>query len=261
MSIVVDRVNVRFGGVAALTDVSIRLDSGRVVSVIGPNGAGKSTLFNAITGLAVVSGGSVQIDDVDVADTPPHRRIACGLARTFQTPRFDPLVTVEEAVLCGFYPVSRAGMFGGLVRTPAVAKEERDYLAACNRLLEHFRLDGVRDAVLGELPMGQVRLVEVARAIANQPKYLLLDEPAAGLAKPEQAMLTSEIRRLAETGVGILLVEHNFGLVRQLSDHTVVLDRGAMLIEGRPDALMQDPRFVEAYLGASHQDHAEEAAQ
>jgi ABC-type branched-subunit amino acid transport system ATPase component len=109
--------------------------------------------------------------------------------------------------------------------------------------------------------MGQVRLVEVARAIANQPKYLLLDEPAAGLAKPEQEMLTSEIRRLAETGVGILLVEHNFGLVRQLSDHTVVLDRGAMLIEGRPDALMQDPRFVEAYLGASHLDHAEEAAQ
>jgi len=260
MSIIVDRVNVRFGGVSALTDVSIRLDSGRVVSIIGPNGAGKSTLFNAITGLAAVSDGSVRIDDTDVATTPPYRRIACGLARTFQTPRFDPLVTVEEAVLCGFYPVSRAGMLGALVRTPAVAKEERDHLAACNRLLEHFKLDDMRDAVLGEIPMGQVRLVEVARAIANQPRYLLLDEPAAGLAKPEQEMLTTEIRRLAETGVGILLVEHNFALVRQLSDHTVVLDRGAMLIEGRPEKLMQDPRFVEAYLGASHQDHSEEAA-
>lgn len=259
MSIVVDHVNVRFGGVAALSDVSIELDSGRVVTVIGPNGAGKSTLFNAITGLAEISGGNVRIDDVDVADTPPYLRIARGLARTFQTPRFDPLVTVEEAVLCGFYPVSRTGMLGALFRSPAVAMEERDYLAACERILEHFRLDGVRDAALGELPMGQVRLVEVARAIANQPKYLLLDEPAAGLTKPEQAMLISEIRRLAESGVGILLVEHNFGLVRELSDHTVVLDRGAMLIEGRPDVLMQDPRFVDAYLGASHQDHVEEA--
>lgn len=261
MSIVVDRVNVRFGGVAALTDASLNLEKGRIVSVIGPNGAGKSTLFNAITGLVSTSGGRVEIDGVDVAKTPPFARIACGLARTFQTPRFDPLVTVEEAVLCGFYPVARTSLVGALFRSPAVAKEEREFLAACERLLELFRLSDVRHAALGELPMGQVRLVEVARAIANQPKYLLLDEPAAGLSKPEQAMLTSEIRRLAQDGVGILLVEHNFGLVRELSDHTVVLDRGSMLIEGRPDALMQDPRFVEAYLGASHRDHANEAAQ
>jgi ABC-type branched-subunit amino acid transport system ATPase component len=260
MSIVVDRVNVRFGGVAALTDASVVLDGGRVVSVIGPNGAGKSTLFNAITGLVAISGGSVRIDGVDVADSPPHLRIARGVARTFQTPRFDPLVTVEEAVLCGFYPVSRTSLVGALLHSPAVAKEERTYLAACDRILEHFKLDAVRNATLGELPMGQVRLVEVARAIANQPKYLLLDEPAAGLTKPEQSMLISEVRRLAETGVGILLVEHNFGLVRELSNHVVVLDRGAMLVEGGPDALMQDPRFVEAYLGASHRDHAEEAA-
>lgn len=261
MSIVVDRVNVRFGGVAALTDATLELEKGRIVSVIGPNGAGKSTLFNAITGLVATSSGRVQIDGVDVAKIPPFARIACGLARTFQTPRFDPLVTVEEAVLCGFYPVTRTTLVGALLRSPAVAKEERGFLSACNRLLEHFRLNDVRHAALGELPMGQVRLVEVARAIANQPKYLLLDEPAAGLSKPEQAMLTSEIRRLAQDGVGILLVEHNFGLVRELSDHTVVLDRGAMLVEGRPDVLMQDPRFVEAYLGASHQDHANEAVQ
>ncbi len=261
MSIVVDRVKVRFGGVAALTDVTLELEKGRIASVIGPNGAGKSTLFNAITGLVATSGGRVQIDGVDVANTPPFARIACGLARTFQTPRFDPLVTVEEAVLCGFYPVTRTSLLGALLRSPAVGREERDFLSACDRLLEHFRLDDVRRAALGELPMGQVRLVEVARAIANQPKYLLLDEPAAGLSKPEQAMLTSEIRRLADDGVGILLVEHNFGLVRELSDHTVVLDRGAMLIEGRPDVLMQDARFVEAYLGASHRDHAKEPAQ
>lgn len=261
MSIVAHRINVHFGGVAALTDVSIELERGSVVGVIGPNGAGKSTLFNAITGLAGISSGSVKINDVDVADTPAYMRIACGLARTFQTPRFDPMVTVEEAVLCGFYPVSRTGMMGALFRTRSVVKEERNFLDACDRILEHFRLDEVRNSVLGELPMGQVRLVEVARAVANQPKYLLLDEPAAGLAKHEQAMLTSEIRRLADAGVGILLVEHNFGLIRELSDHTVVLDRGAMLIQDRPDVLMQDPRFVEAYLGASHQDHAREAVQ
>lgn len=261
MSIVVDRISVRFGGVAALTDVSVKLDRGQVVTVIGPNGAGKSTLFNAITGLVDISDGTVQVDDANVAAVPPYARIARGLARTFQTPRFDPLVTVEEAVLCGFYPVSRTGILGALFRSPAVAKEERDFLAACNRILEHFKLDTLRDSSLGELPMGQVRLVEVARAIANQPRYLLLDEPAAGLTKPEQQMLIAEIRRLAESGVGVLLVEHNFGLVRELSDHTVVLDRGAMLIEGKPEELMRDPRFVDAYLGASRDEHVTEAAQ
>lgn len=251
MSIEVNNVSVRFGGIVALQDVSLNVDAGQIVTVIGPNGSGKSTLFNSITGLVSIAEGSVRIGGADVAGVPAFRRIESGLARTFQTPRFDPLVSVEEAVLCGFYPISRAGAVGSLFRTPRVVREERAFYESCERILRDFRLDGLRDTALGELPMGQVRLVEVARAIANSPKYLLLDEPAAGLTAVEQRMLGDEIRRIAATGVGVLLVEHNFALVRALSDHTIVLDRGRLLIQGKPDELLRDPAFVDAYLGTS----------
>lgn len=252
MSIQVDNISVRFGGIAALQNVSLSVAPGQIVTVIGPNGSGKSTLFNSITGLVKIAEGSVRIGETDTARVPAWRRIGSGLARTFQTPRFDPLVTVEEAVLCGFYPVSRAGLTATLFRTPRVMREEREFRTSCERILRDFRLDAVRDVALGELPMGQVRLVEVARAIANKPRYLLLDEPAAGLTKVEQKMLSEEIRRIAHVGVGVLLVEHNFGMVRELSDHTVVLERGNLLIQGKPDELLRDPAFVDAYLGTSH---------
>lgn len=252
MSIEVRDVAVRFGGITALQGVSLTVEPGQIVTVIGPNGSGKSTLFNSITGLVNIAEGSVRIAGRDVARVPAWRRIENGLARTFQTPRFDPLVPVEEAVLCGFYPVSRAGTIGSLFRTPGVRKEERNFYEACERILRDFRLESLRDVPLGELPMGQVRLVEVARAVANNPRYLLLDEPAAGLTKVEQRLLSDEIRRIAGTGVGVLLVEHNFGMVRDLSDHAIVLDRGNLLIEGKPEALLRDPAFVDAYLGTSH---------
>ena len=252
MSIEVNNVSVRFGGIVALQDVSLNVDAGQIVTVIGPNGSGKSTLFNSITGLVSIAEGSVRIGGADVAGVPAFRRIENGLARTFQTPRFDPLVSVEEAAWwSGFYPISRAGAVGSLFRTPRVVREERAFYEGCERILRDFRLDGLRDTALGELPMGQVRLVEGARAIANSPKDLLLDEPAAGLTAVEQRMLGDEIRRIAATGVGVLLVEHNFGLVRALSDHTIVLDRGSLLIQGKPDELLRDPAFVDAYLGTS----------
>ncbi|MCC6247803.1 MAG: ATP-binding cassette domain-containing protein [Rubrivivax sp.] len=251
MSIEVDRVTVRFGGVVALQDVSLTLERGRIVTVIGPNGSGKSTLFNSITGLVKVAGGAVRIDGADVRDTPPHRRIARGLARSFQTPRFDPRVSVEDAVLCGFFPVARGGFVGSLLRMPQVSREEHEFARDCERILADFGLDAVRHAALGELPMGQVRLVEVARAIAHRPSYLLLDEPAAGLTRSEQTLLADEIRRVAAVGVGVLLVEHNFALVRELSHHAVVLDRGCVLASGDVNELMNDPAFVAAYLGSS----------
>lgn len=260
MSIEVEKVSVQFGGVHALKDVSVRVDPGRIVTVIGPNGSGKSTLFNSITGLVAVAGGTVCIDGQDVARVPAWQRIGRGLARTFQTPRFDPRVSVEDAVLCGFYPISRAGILGAMLRLPIVARQECAFAAACDRILADFRLDGLRRASLGELPMGMVRLVEVARAIANKPRYLLLDEPAAGLTRAEQHLLGGEIRRIAATGVGVLLVEHNFAMVRSLSDHTVVLDRGALLAQGHPDELMRDPAFVAAYLGSSLPDPSETQA-
>jgi ABC-type branched-subunit amino acid transport system ATPase component len=257
MAVEASNIAVRFGGVAALTDVSVRIEPGRIVTVIGPNGSGKSTLFNSITGMVALAGGTVRLDGRDLAGVPTHRRIAAGLARTFQTPRFDPRVSVEEAVLCGFYPQSRGTLLGTLMRIPAVSREEGLFRERGEKILADFKLSALKNMALGELPMGQVRLVEVARAVANDPKYLLLDEPAAGLTKVEQALLSAEIRRIAESGVGVLLVEHNFGLVRALSDHTVVLDRGTLLIEGKPETLLHDAAFVDAYLGTTRANHKE----
>lgn len=255
MTIDVNNVTIRFGGIVALSGVSLSLAPGQIVAVIGANGSGKSTLFNCITGFVKATQGSIRIDEEEVSDVPPHMRIAGGLARTFQTPRFDPFISVEEGVLCGFYPVSRAGITRSLLRTKKVREEERSMRSACRSILSDFKLEDLRHVQMGELPMGQVRLVEVARAIANDPKYLLLDEPAAGLTRVEQKLLGEEIRRLAARDVGILLVEHNFNLVRELSDHVVVLDRGSVLFTGKPNELVGNRAFVDAYLGTSGRHH------
>jgi len=251
MTIQVTNVTVQFGGVTALSDVSLTLEPGKILGVVGPNGSGKSTLFNAITGMVKPAKGTVSVDNVVLDGLPPYRRIARGLARTFQTPRFDPNVTVEEAVMCGFYPVHRCGFLAGMFRIPSVTREERKFRKRCDEILRELRLHDYRHMRMNELPMGRVRLVEVARAMANEPKYILLDEPAAGLARAEQRVLTTEVRRLADKGVGVLLVEHNFGLIRELVEHIVVLKDGAKLIEGKPEVVARDRAFIDVYLGSA----------
>lgn len=251
MTIKASGVTVQFGGVTALKDVSVTLERGRILGVIGPNGSGKSTLFNAITGMVTPTAGSIAVDDVVIDQLPPFRRIARGLARTFQTPRFDPHVTVHEAVMCGFYPVHRTGFLSTMLRFPASAAEERSFRNRCDEILGEMRLAEFRNLRMSELPMGRVRLVEVARALANDPKYILLDEPAAGLGRDEQAMLSAEVQRLAKKGVGVLLVEHNFKLVRELVEHVVVLKEGKQLIEGTPEAVARDQAFIDIYLGSA----------
>jgi branched-chain amino acid transport system ATP-binding protein len=251
MTIEIENVKVQFGSVVALAGVSLQFGANQIVAVIGANGSGKSTLFNCITGFVDVTSGSIRIDEVEVVDIPAFRRIANGLARTFQTPRFDPFISVEKAVMCGFYPISRTGFLRSIFSTPSAIREEREIAVKCDELLADFKLNDLRYVQMGELPMGQVRLVEVARAVANKPKYLLLDEPAAGLTKLEQTLLGDEIRRLSKSGVGILLVEHNFNMIRELSEHVVVLDRGSVLFTGKPDELVGNRDFVNAYLGTS----------
>lgn len=251
MSVDVHEVSVEFGGVVALDKVSFKLKRGEIIAVIGPNGSGKSTLFNSITGMVPTTGGEISVDQTPLDGMRPDRRIALGLARTFQTPRFDPHVTVEEALLCGFYPISKSGMVASLLRMPKATMEERSFADRCGEILRDLRLEKYRTSTMGELPMGQVRLVEVARAVANNPKYILLDEPAAGLARDEQVMLSYEVRRLAEKGVGVLLVEHNFNLIRELAEHVIVLNRGAMLLSGTADEIARNRLFIDVYLGSS----------
>lgn len=250
MSIRADNVSVRFGGVVAVDKVSLEVQPGHVMAVVGPNGSGKSTLFNSISGLVNLAQGSISIEGRDVRDLSPSSRVSLGLARTFQTPRFDPAENVERAVLCGFYPQAQAGLLSTMLRLSGSRREERSLLQSCHAILSDLNLFELRHASLGELSMGQVRLVEVARAIANKPRYLLLDEPAAGLSQTEQEMLASEVRRLARSGLGVLLVEHNFNLVRELSERVLVLDRGKMVLEGLPREIEADQRFISLYLGS-----------
>jgi branched-chain amino acid transport system ATP-binding protein len=251
MSISIQNVSVRFGGVVAVNRVSLEVMPGRITSVVGPNGSGKSTLFNSISGLVNLAEGSVSIDGKPMATASAADRVAFGIARTFQTPRFDPKENVEHAVLCGFYPRARAGLLATMLRLPSAAREEQGLIEGCHRILRDLNLFDLRSVPLGELSMGQVRLVEVARAIANEPKYLLLDEPAAGLSRAEQGVLANEIRRLAGNGLGVLLVEHNFSLVRELSEHVLVLDRGKPMLEGLPRDIEANPEFVSLYLGSA----------
>lgn len=251
MTLAVENVTVKFGGVVAVRDVSLAVKPGEILAVVGANGSGKSTLFNSITGFVKPAAGRVLLDGAEIGKDLPQRRIARGIARTFQTPRFDRQSITEQAVRCGFYTVSKAGLLQTMFRTPLARTEERAFREGARSILQDLGLDDIRHERIGALPMGQVRLVEVARAIANRPKFLLLDEPAAGLTSTEQALLAKEVRKLAASGVGVLLVEHNFGLVRRLSDRVVVLNRGAVLTQGLAADVAREPAFIDAYLGKS----------
>ena len=249
MSLVATDLAVTFGGVSALAGVGITLEPGTIHGVIGPNGSGKSTMFNCLTGFIRPDRGTVALDQRDISSVASHRRIQLGLARTFQTPRFDPTTTVWQAVACGFYPSSGRGLLSSLVWAPWVGRAERRTAERTDALLADFRLEDVRDATIGELPLGRVRLVEVARAMAMSPRYLLLDEPAAGLATDEQELLAAELARLAAAGVGVLIVEHNFDMVVRMCDRILVLDRGTVLVEDTAAAVAADPAVQRVYLG------------
>jgi branched-chain amino acid transport system ATP-binding protein len=230
---------VRFGGVVAVNSASVSIEGGTIRAVIGPNGSGKTTLFNAITGLAPLTG-----------EQPLHQRVRQRVSRTFQTPRFDPTMTLGEAVLCGFYPLRKSGFFAALSGMPASVREARHFRQKCDALLDSFRILQLAKTPMGELSMGLIRLVDVARAMAADPAFLLLDEPAAGLSSGEQATLMTEIRRVAAHGVGVLLIEHNFEMVTGLAEHLTVLERGSVLIRGTPEVVSADEGFRAAYLGS-----------
>jgi branched-chain amino acid transport system ATP-binding protein len=255
MSIQIENVTVRFGGIIAVAGVSLEIEPGHITAVVGPNGSGKSTLFNSVSGLVPLATGAISIDGKSVERVEPSERVRLGLARTFQTPRFDPSECVEHSILCGFYPHAKAGLFSSMLRLKSSSDEEQGLRESCKALLESLDLLPLRDVPLTELSMGQLRLVEVARAIANRPKYLLLDEPAAGLSRHEQQVLAAQVRRVAGSGVGVLLIEHNFNLIRDLSERVLVLDRGTPILEGRPQEIEANPDFISLYLGSAGRKH------
>ncbi len=246
----VSGATVTFGGIHALTEADFAIAAGSVTALIGPNGAGKTTMLNAITGMVPLSGGAIRLGGEDIAGLPPHKRAAAGVVRTFQNLEVFTSMTVLENVMTGRHALTRYPVFSSLLRTPAFGRTERacrEYALYC---LEFVGLTDARDTPAGDLPYGRQRLLEMARALAAEPRLLLLDEPAAGLNSRETARLGELIHAIRDTlGVTVGLVEHDMDLVMNVSDAITVLHFGHPLASGTPEAIQGNAEVVRAYLG------------
>ena len=241
-----------FGGIQAVKDVSLRLTEGHIVGLIGPNGAGKTTLFNLIAGAVPPQAGEVLFRGQTITARRPHAIARLGIARTFQTTRLFPEMTVLENVMVGRHTRSRAGFLSGMLHLPHSRREEREIRDTALKLLEEFGLaERVEDAS-GSLPFGLQRRVEIVRALATEPALLLLDEPAAGLNIYETSELSQLILRIRRRGVTCLVVEHDMSLVMEISDQVIVLNEGMKIAEGTPREVQRNGDVVRIYLGAAH---------